>query len=372
MGSRAESRPLAKAARDLAHIGGFLRAARNTHLAGLRIAGRLWESHAARGRVADGQLRVLAHVPSYIPRVRGGSERTLHEVLLDLRRRGHEVQVACTGEAFDGTVEGIAVQARPTRPAVRDLYLWSDVVITQLKTRDAALRLAAIYSRPLVHFVHVGTIDQRRTFGRADLVVFCSQFVQAQHPWIRDAIVVHPPINLADYETEPGDAFTLVNLSELKGAPVFYALARALPDRQFLGVRSWGEQLIPDPVPSNVEILDPVVDMREVYGRTRLLLVPSRYESYGRVAIEAAASGIPTIAHPTGGLREALGTAGVFVDRDDLPGWIRAIRQLDDPARYAGHSKDVLARARSLDSRRELDEFERALLGAAARAARSR
>ncbi|MFI1769152.1 glycosyltransferase family 4 protein [Streptomyces sp. NPDC020800] len=62
--------------------------------------------------------------------------------------------------------------------------------------------------------------------------------------------------------------------------------------------------------------------MREhVYSRSRVMLMPSLYESWGRVAVEAFASGIPVIAHPTPGLVESLGEAGIFAYRDDLNAW---------------------------------------------------
>jgi glycosyltransferase involved in cell wall biosynthesis len=56
-----------------------------------------------------------------------------------------------------------------------------------------------------------------------------------------------------------------------------------------------------------------------------VLMVPSVHESYGMAAVEALASGIPVIAHPTPGLREALGDAGTFVDRADVRVWVAAV-----------------------------------------------
>ncbi len=81
----------------------------------------------------------------------------------------------------------------------------------------------------------------------------------------------------------------------------------------FLGVRgAYGRQVMPPPRLPNCEVLDSVTgkEMRtHVYGRSRVMLMPSLYESWGRVAVEALASGIPVIAHPTPGLVESLGEA---------------------------------------------------------------
>jgi glycosyltransferase involved in cell wall biosynthesis len=53
------------------------------------------------------------------------------------------------------------------------------------------------------------------------------------------------------------------------------------------------------------------------YRRAELLLVPSRYEPFGIVALEAIASGCPVVAAATGGLPEAVGDCGILVAPDN-------------------------------------------------------
>lgn len=71
----------------------------------------------------------------------------------------------------------------------------------------------------------------------------------------------------------------------------------------------------------------------------------------------AAYCGIPTNAHPTPGLRESLGSAGTFVDRHDLAGWVAAIKYLSSPRGYSAASKRARAHAESLDPNGDLDRF---------------
>jgi glycosyltransferase involved in cell wall biosynthesis len=117
-----------------------------------------------------------------------------------------------------------------------------------------------------------------------------------------------------------------------------------------LAVRGdYGDQVIMDELPSNVTLLDTTPDIREVYARTHIVLMPSEYESWGRVAIEAGLSGIPTIAHPTTGLQEALGGAGIFCDRSVIDSWeTQIISLMENDAAYEKASANSQSRANFL------------------------
>jgi glycosyltransferase involved in cell wall biosynthesis len=164
-------------------------------------------------------------------------------------------------------------------------------------------------------------------------------------------LVVRPPVWPEEYRTTRGDCITLVNCTTTKGVKILEELAERMPERKFLAVKGgYGEQKPPEL--DNVIVLDhmPGREMRDaVYARTRLLLMPSDYESWGRVGVEAMASGIPVLAHPTEGLTESLAGAGIFCDRGDIGAWQAAIERLDDRSAYRDASRRARARSKALD-----------------------
>lgn len=107
-------------------------------------------------------------------------------------------------------------------------------------------------------------------------------------------------------------------------------------------------------------ILTPLqIDMRPVYGRARMLLHPSLWwESAGRVIVEAALNGIPSMATDRGGQAEMLAGSGVLLrmpeamyevpygrllDPQELEPWIQQIELwFDDSVAYARAAQAAL------------------------------
>lgn len=304
-------------------------------------------------------MRVAAIVPAYPPRSLVGAWVATHQFLAHLASCGHHVDVFTmrdhnTVVSLDGVTIGAA-----TNPVMIDAAVaMADVVVSHVGDTDKPAALAAKWNKPNVRMAH-GQITDPAVLDDAALVVFNSrnlaESVDCPSPWI----VCNPPVHAPRFATTPGDRVTLVNLSEAKGGELFWRLVRCAPQHQFLGVRgAYGNQYIEDW--AHAEVIANTPNMRDdVYARTRILLMPSERETWGMTAVEAMASGIPVIAHPTPGLLESLGTAGIFVDRADGQGWLDQIDRLHDPTEWATAS--VLARARSsqLDPANDLDRFAR-------------
>jgi len=303
-------------------------------------------------------VRVVAVAHFGLPGNRGGSELMLHELLSALARRGHDVELLLTLQSGPTTtLDGVTIYQDPShlRRLKTQRY---DVAITHHMETPRAMAWGKTYDRPVVQIVHN---TNRSTAGwliaEPALAVFNTEWVRRAHRFDGRSIVVHPPVWGSQHATTPGDAITLVNPIPAKGSATFYALAERMPDLPFLAVEGGylrHEQVRRDDL-LNVAWQPHTADMRgDVWSRTRVLLMPSDYESWGMVAVEAMHSGIPVIAHPTPGLRESLGKAGTFVDRTDVAGWYAAIRRLYDDAEASDRAR---ARAAQLDPAAELAAF---------------
>ncbi|GAB2557669.1 glycosyltransferase [Leucobacter ruminantium] len=113
-------------------------------------------------------------------------------------------------------------------------------------------------------------------------------------------------------------------------------------------------------------------ELAERIRSAALVLVPSHSETFGLVALEAAASGVPVVARAAGGLREAVidGSTGVLVSGDDPREWASAVeRVLGDPdladAMREAARRHALTRSWAASAARLLEVY-RDVLGARA------
>lgn len=308
---------------------------------------------------------MLASVPRYLPDHNAGAEATLHALLRHLVSEGWDAEVASTehrGAPYEW--DGVRVVAAPRDSDLEHRWAWADVGITHLSGTRSAVGWSS-RGRPLVHLVHNHSqlATERVPLGGAALVVWNSQWIadewQGRAPW--PSVVAYPLVDPEEYRTENPDRFacgtvTLLNLTEVKGGLTFWRLCAERPDLLFLGVEgAYYLQERPAKLPANAELLENQVDVRPIYQRTRVLLVPSHYESWGRVAVEAMASGIPVVASRQKGLLEACtspaeGECALFADHDDPQAWLAALGSLDDPRAYAEWSRRSLARSAELEA----------------------
>lgn len=307
--------------------------------------------------MAARRLKILFLAPGWPPHHPAGSEVMGQTICRYLVQAGHQVTVSTSAKRLsadrDYELDGVRVLGYAGIAQDHDRAKGADLIIGHLA--DAG-RVVAYGNRNRVPSVVIS--HNYQTLPNATLTVFNSEWLAAEHGRNRPHIIVRPHVAVADYATTPGDRVTLINANPDKGIHTVIAIAEEMPDTEFLVVEgAYGGPVKPENSP-NIEwqpMLPPDQMRDRVYARTRILLMPSRYESWGRTAAEAMASGIPVIAHPTPGLRECLGSAGTFADRDDIDAWVKAIKRLQTPRGWGTASKKAKARALELEAQTTSD-----------------
>lgn len=101
--------------------------------------------------------------------------------------------------------------------------------------------------------------------------------------------------------------------------------------------------------------------MERLLQETTCFVMPSRYEPFGMVYVEAAAAGVPSIGTTVGGAADAIGDGGLLVDPTDDAALLDAMRRLSDPERAAEAGAAALERAELFTWRRVAERVVRAL-----------
>ncbi|MEU0629588.1 glycosyltransferase family 4 protein [Streptomyces sp. NPDC005989] len=309
-------------------------------------------------------MRVLVFLPVFGRALPTGAFVTSREYVHGLVAAGHMVHVVTTiKEPGEVRLEG-GVRVWPLRDWRRALRaVRPELLISHHGDRKAARIVAQAASIPHLLMVHGMAEDQ--DLRTPSLAWFPSQACRDHYADYHDqALVLPPPIDPGRYRTTPGAMVTLNGSTAAKGADVLAQVAARMPETRFLLVRAVGHT--PGALPSNVIVADRT-DPRHIYAQTRVLLMPSTTESYGRAGVEAMLSGIPVLAAPLPGIREALGDAATYIPREDTARWGHEIRQLSDPAAYAAASARATAHAGALDYPGNLSEFEVVCLSLRAR-----
>lgn len=339
----------------------------------------------------------------------GGAERTLTTWLAHLTELGFSVDILTYGSGGDETVADCSVirfnDKRPT--SAIDSYVETtdvDVILTQSGWADIALWAADRHDVPSLLCV-MGPLELMLTSGIAAdappsraISVSDDYRNRAEQVYDCEVTTVYQPIDFDYYtvENREPEANTLVNPVEVKGRAIFRELAQRRPHEQFLAKMGWmhqrnedysfdediqeiynqtmrrdpssasrqqcgSDQPQLDDIP-NVEFVREG-DIREIYRRTKVLLVPSQWEeAFGRVVIEAMHNGIPVIASNVGGLPEACGDAGMLVeDYKSVEAWADCLDEMQEETTYETFETRGMRRAAQYQKRQsaEIEKFGR-------------
>jgi glycosyltransferase involved in cell wall biosynthesis len=335
----------------------------------------------------------------HLPQVYGGVEINTHELVLELIRKGHDAAVLCKlspRDAFGLTSTArrlllrsdIAVDRHLGYRVYRSRVPWQKlggmpkprVAIVQNGNMVEIARQFVGLGVPAVAYLHGLEFEEgkRRWEGSLDKLPFVAYIANSNFTAERFRArfggrcqVIAPVFRPERYRSDAQGRFvTFINPVREKGVDVALAIARLCPEIPFLFVKGWPltrkqsrELHAALAALPNVTLVARSTDMRQIYAKTRVLLVPSQWqaETWGRVASEAHYSGVPVLASNRGGLPEAVGPGGTIVPYDaPAQVWAAALTSLwSDPDLYAKTS--AAARAYSnrpmLDISHQLDEL---------------
>lgn len=345
-------------------------------------------------------MKILLWTTNYYPYI-GGIERLVHNLAGELIRQGHEVLVLTDApkktHGLEDSIDGVRIIRLPFSHALlnKQLALIKETmqsVIDVISTFRADLvhihgwyetfafyqvRIAEKLSLPFFLTVH-GLLEQvhYRTLACQRLLTLC-QSVSVVSNSLRHALheegVTHKdlrliyngsPISIEPVKSLTGPVNKLVcvgRLSPEKGfETALHALKLLQPAHPTLQLTIAGggplyavlAELINElGLNSQVNLLDyvPPPDVDTLIDQNDVVLMPSTYESFGLVALEASLRGRPVIAGCVDGLKEVVlhGETGLLVPPEDPVALAEALRQLiDNPDLVAemgkhGHQRGV-------------------------------
>ena len=279
---------------------------------------------------------------AFLPGTFAGSELSAYETMKYLRECGHTFTLFIThpkAEEYDGFK---IYKYDLSDSFCKSSILNADIIFFQMKDHAKNFRVIEDRKKPVYIMIHVVNcyewlLPQKMSFPIT--IVYNSRMTQDTKPTIHDNMRMVPYVNVKPFfylrsYTIHNSVVCLINCNKNKGSSQFNDLAEKMTDVQFLGVKGgYGDQDIKTPAPSNLTYMENQKDIKVVFKKIGILLMPSRNETWGRTAVEAMASGVPVIHSEAAGLVECVGGAGILCQRDDIDAWANAIRRiLGDPA----------------------------------------
>jgi len=316
-------------------------------------------------------MKVLAIVHMYPHKNLSGGELYIHNVLKEIQQRGHSVTVLIPKcekiEKFE--YEGIKIFETNEKNYLE--YIKScDLAVTHLDFSNEVGDYCTMINKKCMLIIHsYHEIYFRQTTRNNIFVVYNCYLIFEEYKKNKkinkNYCIFHPYIDFQnflknfDVDIEEREYITMINPSASKGGDVAYTLAKHFKNKKFLivqgGYYKHLQNLDKFRKLSNVFVIKNTKDiLNSVYKRSKIVLMPSRFETYGMVAGEAMAMGIPVIVNSySEPLSFNVGKNGlkapVPVDEvkniEQIKEWKQKIEILDDKNTYILYSSYYLDRA---------------------------
>jgi glycosyltransferase involved in cell wall biosynthesis len=289
----------------------------------------------------------------------GGAERVFVDIVNGVSARGHQVTIATfdepgqeffyeidpdiprylmgAGRPGEPTPRAGLIQvarkvrslARSMRPDVAVAFMHSTYVPIAFGLAGTGIPLIASEHTSAAHFT--GRPLQRGLARMAQRIAYAKTVVSSQifdeHPpgWRKNLHILPNPVDLqvfvAAQRVRPSDKVIICvgglrpEKDQLTLLAAFDLVAREFPDWRLRLVGDGSERpaiearIAASPFRSRIELPGVRRDVASEYAKSSIVVMPSRYESLGMVAIEAMASGRPVI-----GFKDCVGAATLIQD----------------------------------------------------------
>ena len=307
-------------------------------------------------------MNVLVITKLYFEHNKSGGERYLHTFLKYLQGAKDvnlKVLIPDSKELRHVNYDGIDLNY--TTEKFDDKFMGyintCDLVITHLDLAFETVNYCLKIKKPVIKIFH-NCIEQYNSFieNKNVVKVFNSNFVK--HAYMNRGLtpvnhyLIYPHLDyelhwkyqrfLTDADETGRNYITFVNPSENKGAKVVLELAKQNTDKKFLIVeggyyphhqRHYLDEFHKLPNCHVIKNTDNMI--RDVYSKSNIVLMPSDYESYGLVAAEASAMGIPVVINrESKGLIENMGVVSLGGEGDNVESYQNVLDSLDLPQNY--------------------------------------
>jgi UDP-glucose:tetrahydrobiopterin glucosyltransferase len=307
----------------------------------------------------------------------GGVELTLHNLAIEMRRRGHQLKiVAPAGSVLaDFAIAQIpgALQTTAQSQSITDpIEMPADAVLANMW--DYARQVQADYDlifniaydwlpfyltpwfqKPIAHFISMGSlitaldlVMEKVAIDFPGSIGVCTKTQAATFTFAdRCRVLGGAGLDLSLYQYQPTPSSGLSFLGRIapeKGLEDAVAAAQATGlQLKIMGKiqdLAYWQKIQADYPTADIEYLGflDTAAMQAVVGTCQALIMTPRWiEAFGNVAIEALACGVPVISYARGGPTEIVrdGQTGFLVEPDSVSGLIAAIHKLSSLDRQA-------------------------------------
>lgn len=281
-------------------------------------------------------MKILAHCSTYGHNASSGADKMMQSLLEYLVSRETEIRVVID-DNVNYQLNGVNVLSN--KSLLGEQYDWCDVVMIHLVAMHEANIIAKRFNKPIVHICHNAHIKLTSGF-----VIYNSHWLAQSMNLDLPSIVVHPPTKIQPHFKDNFNKpyITQINVCENKGGKFFFDLARQAYKHRFLGIHGGYGAQMSNPLP-NI-IYRPYNASGTDLSDTRIVIIPSKMESWSLVASEAMANSIPVICSDLPGLRENCGNDAVYATT--IKDYLDEIDKLSDENYYIKRAHDGYIRVK--------------------------